>query len=51
MDAKVDLVKSVWNEIRVHLQSTRDRIREEISCYPTPIAGCDQQFGWRKSHA
>ena len=46
MDAKVHLVKSVWNEIRAHLQGKRDHIHEEISCYPTPIAGCDQQFNY-----
>ena len=43
MDRQID---SVWQKIRAHLASKRDRINEQIGCYPTPIAGCDQQFNY-----
>jgi hypothetical protein len=39
-------MKSIWNEVREHLQNKRDGIRKEIGAYPTPIAGCDQQFNY-----
>ena len=28
------------------LQAEKERIQQEISSYPTPIAGCDQQFNY-----
>ncbi|MCY4081148.1 MAG: hypothetical protein OXF54_12965 [Caldilineaceae bacterium] len=31
---------------RARLEAERERIREEISSYPTPIAGCDEQFNY-----
>lgn len=44
MTTKMDVVRSAWNEIRAHLETEKKRINNEIGCYPTPIAGCDQQF-------
>jgi hypothetical protein len=32
--------------MRVELENQRDRINNEIGLYPTPIAGCDQQFNY-----
>jgi len=46
MNPITDAVQSVWNEIHSHLQNRKDRINEEIGRYPTPIAGCDQQFNY-----
>ena len=34
----------LWDRIGVALQSERRRITQAIASYPTPIAGCDQQF-------
>ena len=31
---------------RTQLEAERERIREEISSYPAPIAGCDEQFNY-----
>ena len=31
---------------RARLEAERERIREEISSYPAPIAGCDEQFNY-----
>ena len=31
---------------RARLEAERERIREEISSYPVPIAGCDEQFNY-----
>ena len=44
MTRQVDFVKSIWGRLRVHLESKKDRIYQEIKSYPTPIAGCDDQF-------
>lgn len=44
--AKINIVESAWNRIRVDLENQRDRINHEIGLYPTPIAGCDQQFNY-----
>ncbi len=38
------VAQSVWDVIRKHLEAEKTRIREAIGAYPTPIAGCDQQF-------
>jgi len=46
MTTKIDVVRSAWARIRAHLENRRDRINDEIGCYPTPIAGCDQQFNY-----
>jgi hypothetical protein len=43
---RIDVVRSAWNRIRVDLENQRDRINHEIGHYPTPIAGCDQQFNY-----
>ena len=32
--------------LRSQLQAEKERIQQEISSYPTPIAGCDQQFNY-----
>lgn len=44
--ARSDAVRSAWARIRVDLEKQRDRINHEIGLYPTPIAGCDQQFNY-----
>lgn len=46
MPATLDYVQSVWIEIRAQLASNKVRINKAITCYPTPIAGCDQQFNY-----
>ena len=33
-------------EARARLEGERRRIQEEISRYPAPIAGCDEQFNY-----
>ena len=33
-----------WEAHRCRLQAEKARIQQEISSYPTPIAGCDEQF-------
>jgi hypothetical protein len=43
---QVDLVKPAWDKIRSQLEAEKARIYEEIGSYPTPIAGCDQQFNY-----
>ena len=37
---------AVWDRLREHLQSLKHAIQDEIRNYPTPIAGCDQQFNY-----
>jgi len=37
-------MSNVWQRIRLHLESERDRIHREIRDYPTPIPRCDAQF-------
>ena len=32
--------------LRSRFQAEKERIQSEISSYPTPIAGCDQQFNY-----
>jgi hypothetical protein len=44
--ARSAAVRSAWARIRVDLENQRDRINHEIGLYPTPIAGCDQQFNY-----
>ena len=41
-----ECVKSVWHRLRTHLEREKARIYEAIIHYPTPIAGCDQQFNY-----
>jgi hypothetical protein len=35
-----------WSRLRDHLQRLTRAVQEEIRTYPTPIAGCDQQFNY-----
>lgn len=37
---------SIWTEPSEHLENSKRSILEEIRNYPTPIAGCDQQFNY-----
>lgn len=37
-------LQSVWDDLRSWMESEERRVKEEIASYPTPIAGCDQQF-------
>lgn len=37
-------VDSVWITLLDQLEKLRKAVQEEIRNYPTPIAGCDQQF-------
>jgi hypothetical protein len=39
-----ELVNSVWNKLRVQLESEKARIYQELGSYPSPVAACDQQF-------
>ena len=42
----MEVVRSVWDRLRTHLENEKARIYEAIGNYPTPIAGCDQQFNY-----
>jgi len=33
-----------WTALLDHLEGLRKAVQEEVRNYPTPIAGCDQQF-------
>ncbi len=33
-----------WTTLLDHLEGSRKAVQEEVRNYPTPIAGCDQQF-------
>ncbi len=35
-----------FGAVRARLEAERERIREKISSYPAPIAGCDEQFDY-----
>lgn len=43
---QMEVVKSVWHRLKTHLENEKARIYEAIGSYPTPIAGCDQQFNY-----
>jgi hypothetical protein len=43
---QVDLVKPAWDKIKSQLEAEKARIYGEMGSYPTPIAGCDQQFNY-----
>jgi hypothetical protein len=36
----------IWADIVGTLEARKRRLYEEIRAYPTPIAGCDQQFNY-----
>jgi hypothetical protein len=38
--------RSLWLDIASCLEEQKKRLYEEIKCYPTPIAACDQQFNY-----
>lgn len=42
--SQTETVKSAWDEIRTELENEKARVYEQIGHYPSPIAGCDQQF-------
>jgi len=44
--SRMDVVQAVWHTLRSHLENEKARIYEAIGHYPTPIAGCDQQFNY-----
>ena len=44
--SKLELANVIGTEIRELLESRKTRLFEEIRLYPTPIAGCDQQFNY-----
>ncbi len=44
MTEQADLVTRSWERIRSHLESKKHSINQQITTYPTPIAGCDEQF-------
>jgi len=46
MNAEFELIGSSWGELRAHIDSEENRINDEITSYPRPIAGCDQQFNY-----
>ena len=39
-------LEMAWPALRSQLQAEKERIQSEISSYPTPIAGCDEQFNY-----
>ena len=41
-----DAIGSLWLDIQRLLDQHKARLYEEIRNYPTPIAGCDQQFNY-----
>jgi hypothetical protein len=43
---QMDILQSAWNQIRAQLETEKARIYEAIGNYPSPIAGCDQQFNY-----
>ena len=43
---QMEVAKSVWHRLKTHLENEKARVYEAIGSYPTPIAGCDQQFNY-----
>ena len=41
-----DFILSIWQDIVSCLEERDKQLWEEIKHYPTPIAGCDQQFNY-----
>ncbi len=39
-------MKTIWREIKVHLEKEKKRIIDEIINYPPPIPACDVQFNF-----
>jgi len=35
-----------WTMLQDHLVDLRSALQDELRTYPTPIAGCDQQFNY-----
>jgi hypothetical protein len=46
INRKMDLVKSVWEAIRTHLENAKNQLYEQIRNYPRPIPACDQHFNY-----
>lgn len=44
MNKGADKVGDIWSDCRSALEGVEKRVKEEIANYPSPIAGCDQQF-------
>jgi DNA-binding SARP family transcriptional activator len=44
--SQMDVIQSAWNQIRAQLETEKARLYEAIGNYPSPIAGCDQQFNY-----
>lgn len=42
--ADLTLMNAAWQRIRQHLEEEKQRIFQEIRCYPPPIPACDVQF-------
>lgn len=40
------LIRSAWTSVSTCLEDRKQQIYSEIRDYPTPIAGCDQQFNF-----
>lgn len=43
-ETALEVLTSLWKEIRDHLATRKQLIDEEIRSYPTPIPRCDAQF-------
>jgi hypothetical protein len=43
---EVCVVDRAWTTLQDHLLDLRKAVQDEIRNYPTPIAGCDQQFNY-----
>ncbi len=35
-----------WHSLRIHLESLKDSVADEIRNYPPPIPACDAQFNY-----
>lgn len=40
------LTDVAWSRLQDHVRNLTRALQEEIRTYPTPIAGCDQQFNY-----
>jgi hypothetical protein len=41
---ELELVESIWQEIKSELERRKNQIYGEIRSYPPPITACDEQF-------
>ncbi|MDQ2963501.1 MAG: hypothetical protein M3R31_10150 [Pseudomonadota bacterium] len=44
MKEAIGPLHTTWDMVKACLESEKERVREEIRAYPTPIPRCDAQF-------